>query len=179
MVRTTNDTVEQLLSRPWSRVLVPDEDVIAARVPELPGCFAEGATLEEALGNLEDALASWLSAALETGNQIPSPRGEIEPEEYSGRFSVRVPRSLHRRLVLRSDAERCSLNQLVSTLLAEAVDRPAQKAQQATGSDAFEDITADAIAGGIESIGALKGICLLYTSPSPRDRTRSRMPSSA
>ena len=26
---------------------------------------------------------------------------------------------------------------------------------------------------------ALKKICLLYTSPSPRDRTRSRMPSSA
>ena len=25
----------------------------------------------------------------------------------------------------------------------------------------------------------VKGICLLYTSPSPRDRTRSRMPSSA
>ena len=24
-----------------------------------------------------------------------------------------------------------------------------------------------------------KGVCLLYTSPSPRDRTRSRMPSSA
>ena len=28
---------------------------------------------------------------------------------------------------------------------------------------------------GIELIG----VCLLYTSPSPRDRTRSRMPSSA
>ena len=27
--------------------------------------------------------------------------------------------------------------------------------------------------------GALFGLCLLYTSPSPRDRTRSRMPSSA
>ena len=26
---------------------------------------------------------------------------------------------------------------------------------------------------------ALDGVCLLYTSPSPRDRTRSRMPSSA
>ena len=25
----------------------------------------------------------------------------------------------------------------------------------------------------------LRGLCLLYTSPSPRDRTRSRMPSSA
>ena len=29
------------------------------------------------------------------------------------------------------------------------------------------------------SISAALGICLLYTSPSPRDRTRSRMPSSA
>ena len=26
---------------------------------------------------------------------------------------------------------------------------------------------------------AMLGVCLLYTSPSPRDRTRSRMPSSA
>ena len=27
--------------------------------------------------------------------------------------------------------------------------------------------------------GTVGGTCLLYTSPSPRDRTRSRMPSSA
>ena len=31
---------------------------------------------------------------------------------------------------------------------------------------------------GIKTVADLKG-CLLYTSPSPRDRTRSRMPSSA
>ena len=33
-----------------------------------------------------------------------------------------------------------------------------------------------------ESLTAIRGgvlLCLLYTSPSPRDRTRSRMPSSA
>ena len=29
------------------------------------------------------------------------------------------------------------------------------------------------------SIGVLNGICLLYTSPSPRDQRGSRMPSSA
>ena len=29
------------------------------------------------------------------------------------------------------------------------------------------------------AVGDLTKICLLYTSPSPRDRTRSRMPSSA
>ena len=31
----------------------------------------------------------------------------------------------------------------------------------------------------VASRGAMARICLLYTSPSPRDRTRSRMPSSA
>ena len=30
-----------------------------------------------------------------------------------------------------------------------------------------------------DSVGPLLDVCLLYTSPSPRDRTRSRMPSSA
>ena len=29
------------------------------------------------------------------------------------------------------------------------------------------------------SVGRQSKVCLLYTSPSPRDRTRSRMPSSA
>ena len=31
----------------------------------------------------------------------------------------------------------------------------------------------------IKGDAALDALCLLYTSPSPRDRTRSRMPSSA
>src|SRR5678809_291140 len=33
--------------------------------------------------------------------------------------------------------------------------------------------------GDIYSIGCVSNICLLYTSPSPRDRQKSRMPSSA
>ena len=33
--------------------------------------------------------------------------------------------------------------------------------------------------GGVVPDGANHIVCLLYTSPSPRDRTRSRMPSSA
>ena len=34
-------------------------------------------------------------------------------------------------------------------------------------------------AGGIHALNADPNICLLYTSPSPRDRQKSRMPSSA
>ena len=37
----------------------------------------------------------------------------------------------------------------------------------------------DALASRPDDQTDLADICLLYTSPSPRDRTRSRMPSSA
>ena len=39
-------------------------------------------------------------------------------------------------------------------------------------------VAADHFAGSVHG-KALRCVCLLYTSPSPRDRTRSRMPSSA
>ena len=38
---------------------------------------------------------------------------------------------------------------------------------------------ADNTPTNVEALLGLSGTCLLYTSPSPRDRTRSRMPSSA
>ena len=46
-------------------------------------------------------------------------------------------------------------------------------AEAATGKEAL------ALAGTSRPDLVLLDICLLYTSPSPRDRTRSRMPSSA
>lgn len=176
----SNQTIEQLLRRPWSRLLVPDDGVIAASVPELRGCFAEGSTMAEAVSNLDDALALWLSAAIETGAEIPQPQGEAEPETYSGRFSLRLPRSLHRRLAARAENEGCSLNQLLATLLAEAVGGDGTK-ESSGNEDARDDITADAVAAGADSIGALKGIatflrnrgdinlaCLVYAFASER-----------
>ena len=54
--------------------------------------------------------------------------------------------------------------------------------QSVAGSDYFEtvnpatqEVLAEVASGGEAEVNA----CLLYTSPSPRDRTRSRMPSSA
>jgi len=49
-------------------------------------------------------------------------RGEsVEAEEYSGRFVIRLPRSLHRELAEQSEREDMSLNQFVQTTLAKAV----------------------------------------------------------
>ena len=42
-------------------------------VPDLPGCFSAGDTLDEALAGAEEAAAAWVDAALDAGDAIPQP----------------------------------------------------------------------------------------------------------
>jgi predicted RNase H-like HicB family nuclease len=42
-------------------------------VPDLPGCFSAGDTLDEAMSNAEDAIATWIDATLDAGEAIPAP----------------------------------------------------------------------------------------------------------
>lgn len=169
--------LDALVALPWSRELVADEDGhFLAVVPELQGCFADGDTPEEALAALDAVLHDWLEIALEDGRELPAPR-RVDPSERSGRFSVRVPRSLHHRLVQSAEREGSSVNQLVNVLLARGLERPplANARSVASSEDAHEDLAALAVRSGPQSIGPLKGIarflrdrgdvnlaCLLY-----------------
>ena len=42
-------------------------------VPDLPGCFSAGDTLDEAMMGVEEAVAAWIDAALDAGEAIPGP----------------------------------------------------------------------------------------------------------
>jgi len=42
-------------------------------VPDLPGCFSAGDSLDEALTRAEEAAAAWIDAALDAGSAIPPP----------------------------------------------------------------------------------------------------------
>ncbi len=42
-------------------------------VPDLPGCFSAGDTLDAALAGAEEAAAAWIDAALDAGEAIPPP----------------------------------------------------------------------------------------------------------
>lgn len=85
-----------------------------AEIPELPGCMSDGETTQEALENLQDAKETWLEMARETNMPIPEP-GNID--SYSGKFLVRIPKSLHRQLTLEAEREGTSLNQYIVYLL--------------------------------------------------------------
>jgi antitoxin HicB len=104
---------------PYTRELIPEpEGGWFIRVKELPGCMSQGDTVEEAIEMISDAMEAWLSSELRAGAKIPEPR---EEEEYSGKFLVRVPKSLHKKISEASEYDGVSLNQWIGTTLAEAV----------------------------------------------------------
>jgi predicted HicB family RNase H-like nuclease len=78
------------------------------QVLELDGCQSHGDSFEEAGRNLREAMKGWLSVKLEHGDHIPEP---VNDDNYSGKFIVRVPKSLHRRLAIEAQKEGISLNQ--------------------------------------------------------------------
>ena len=84
--------------------------------PDLPGCWSDGATPEEAIENGRDALRSWLTVAEEFGDDAPKPFSAV-----SGRFVQRVPRSLHSQLIARAKAEGVSLNTLIVSLVSQGI----------------------------------------------------------
>lgn len=85
-----------------------------AEIEELPGCMTEADTKGGVLKMLEDAKKAWLETAIDRGIDIPEPT----QDEYSGKFNVRVPKFLHRRLAYRAKTEGVSLNTLITTTLA-------------------------------------------------------------
>ncbi|MEO8813008.1 MAG: type II toxin-antitoxin system HicB family antitoxin [Caulobacteraceae bacterium] len=90
-------------------------------VPDLPGCFAAGGSLDEALLGAEKAAAVWIDSTLDAGDPIPAPTSledlRANPK-YDGRSfgvitidpavlddtTVRVNITLPRRVLERLDA---------------------------------------------------------------------------
>ena len=79
-----------------------------SRVLELDGCHSDGATREEALESLREAMEGWIETKLEFGDAIPEPTSQ---NNYSGKFVIRLPKSLHQRLSVEAESEGVSLNQ--------------------------------------------------------------------
>jgi len=118
-MKTVTKTVEDYLRLPYTIQLRQYEDgTFFAAVAELPGCMTEADTADEAVEMIRDAMAGWIEVALSEGLPIPDPATE---PEYSGRFLVRTPKSLHRDLVRRARVEGASLNQFVVTTLSRAL----------------------------------------------------------
>lgn len=95
----------------WS---AEDGEYVAACL-ELPSLSWLAATPQDALTGLEQVVAEAVADMGDSGEQVPTP---LADQHYSGRFNVRIPETLHRRLATEAVEEGVSLNRLVSDRLA-------------------------------------------------------------
>jgi len=64
--------------RAYHVVLEPDrEGGYVVVVPAFPGCYSQGATVEEALANVKEAISLTIEDMLAHGEPVPDPAGEI------------------------------------------------------------------------------------------------------
>jgi antitoxin HicB len=98
----------------------PDGSGYTAEIPDLPGCITCADTLEELWEMIEDAKRTWIEGSLEEGLPIPEPSWPTHGEP-SGKLTLRMPRSLHRKLAEQAEREGVSLNQFINVALAETV----------------------------------------------------------
>jgi predicted HicB family RNase H-like nuclease len=82
---------------------------------ELPSLSWLAPTPEEALAGIRALVTSAVKTMAEKGEEVPQPLAE---RHYSGEFRVRIPPTLHRKLVMDAHEQQVSLNRLVSAKLA-------------------------------------------------------------
>jgi antitoxin HicB len=71
--------------------------------PDLPGCMSDGATVEEALLNGTDAVASWIDAMRQAGRPIPAPS-----KAATSKRTIAVPDKIYQALA--DEAQRQGLS---------------------------------------------------------------------
>jgi predicted RNase H-like HicB family nuclease len=105
-------TVKNYLDLPYNIVIkhITDESgsYYFASVLELNGCYSDGQTIEEAYANIREAMEGWIETNIGNGLPVPQP---IDDTQFSGKFVVRIPKTLHARLAKEAEKEGVSLNQ--------------------------------------------------------------------
>lgn len=110
-------------------------------VPDLPGCFSAGDTLDDALAGAEEAAAAWIDATLDAGGAVPAPsslesvrdnpawRGwafgviSLDPallDDTTERVNITLPRRVLKRLDARARAAGESRSGYIARLTLEA-----------------------------------------------------------
>ena len=107
--------MKQHLRYSYSVTWSDEDELFIGRVLELKSLAAHGNTAVQALAEIQSVVEQVLCELNEAGEPVPPPRSV---RTFSGRFDVRMPFELHRRLVEDAEEEGVSLNHLVVTRLA-------------------------------------------------------------
>ncbi|HTE87080.1 MAG TPA: type II toxin-antitoxin system HicB family antitoxin [Dehalococcoidia bacterium] len=154
---TTPRTLDEYiaLQYPFNVIADPDGGYVI-EFPDLPGCMTQAENVNEIPEMAEEARQLWIETAYDDGQKIPLPS---YPEEYSGKFVVRIPRSLHRSLAETAQRDAVSLNNYVGSLLSRG-DAEARMGKQ------FDELKA--------ALSALQRTLRIHVSGIPRTSAKQQ-----
>jgi len=92
----------------WSE----EDGVHVASCLELPSLFAHGSSVLLALSEIQKVVAETIKWMQEEGEVIPEP---FSIKHYKGNLTLRVPKTIHKRLAMKSAEEGVSINQYILT----------------------------------------------------------------
>ena len=112
MKKVNKNDVNKYLDLPYTYLVnkVKDEsgEYYVARILELDGLIGTGNTYQEAYDDISEAMEGYIETKLSNNIKIPSP---LDSANYSGKFVIRLPKTLHKLISKRAKEEGVSLNQ--------------------------------------------------------------------
>lgn len=107
------------LNLPWTFTIEqePDEEygkLFIVRVNELPGVVSDGATIEEAIHSVMEALKLSLRMSLEEGEVIPEP---FHMEQCKGNIAYRTSSERHYFIAKEAKKRNLSLSQVIDSFI--------------------------------------------------------------
>lgn len=120
------------------KVVVDGEELWRATVREFPDLAEFADTREEAIDLAMDAIETLKKAAEDEGGEFPEPFED--EEEYSGRVTLRMSKSMHRVTAERAEREGVSLNSYIVECIAAGPTRGAAQQVSSTADFTLEDL---------------------------------------
>lgn len=85
-----------------------------------PGICVDEETADAAISEFYTVLAEVIQYSVEHGQNLP----QIVPEEYSGKMSLRMSKSLHAQLARQAELDGVSINALANQYIAQGLGQP-------------------------------------------------------
>ncbi len=143
-INNPNSNVQSFIEKEYPYVVYAyiDDDYqgYCAYLIDIPEVVAYDDTVEEVVQQLEDARIEWIHYAINKGIEIPGPSQPKTADELSGRVTLRLPKSLHKRLIDCANIEGVSLNTLIVSSIQTGLHNQDLKAICSDVRDALSDI---------------------------------------
>ena len=121
-MKHTGKTIEEYMSLDYPFIVTAfsdnDFNGYKAFLLDIPAVESIGITPSEALHDLDEVKREWIMFAIDKGITIPEPSAALSSAmAYSGRITLRIPKTLHRQVAERALLDGVSLNSYLNKVI--------------------------------------------------------------